>query len=213
MNEISKSLRNHYSSCFNEHGPTSMGVDWGQNQSAADIRTRKILEILKHAKPGSSLLDVGCGYGALVDHIPSNLDISYYGIDVAPNMIEYAENNYGNFGTFYCNDFLDWEPNRRFDYIVCNGILTQKLEASHLNMLNYSQKLLKKMYSTSTIGIAFNCMSTFVNFQKSNLFYRSPSEFVSWCMSELSSRVVLDSAYDLWYEYMIYVFHRLELTE
>ena len=49
-------------------------------------------------------------------------------------------------------------------------------------------------------------MTTHVNYQADNLYYRNPAELLAWCMSELTPRVRLDHAYPLW-EYTLYL-HR-----
>ncbi|KKU12247.1 MAG: hypothetical protein UX19_C0003G0002 [Candidatus Woesebacteria bacterium GW2011_GWA1_45_8] len=44
---------------------------------------------LADLKPGSSLLDLGCGEGVLARHLPKN--VSYLGIDTAKNLVSYAQ--------------------------------------------------------------------------------------------------------------------------
>ena len=128
---ISQALGEHYSLAFDSHGPSSEGVDWGTDQSAADLRNYNMLNVLKDRTSPSTLLDVGCGYGALGSIIKAeNLPIEYYGVDVAKNMIDYAKNYFKSADNFFCEDFLAWTPPRIYDYVVCNGILTQKLDAS-----------------------------------------------------------------------------------
>jgi len=45
-------------------------------------------------KPGDSLLDLGCGQGVLARNIP--LDIDYYGIDLAVDLLDYARKSNRN---------------------------------------------------------------------------------------------------------------------
>lgn len=40
-------------------------------------------------KPGFMVLDVGCGYGNLLEYLPKN--INYVGIDINQNYINYAK--------------------------------------------------------------------------------------------------------------------------
>jgi SAM-dependent methyltransferase len=208
MDPISSSLAKHYSATFEVYGPNSQGVDWGDKEWAAELRNRNMLNVVNNFESSPTLLDVGCGYGALGDLIKQNgIKINYHGIDVAANMINYAENKFSTESKFFCMDFLEWQPECKYDYIVCNGILTQKLQATHLEMHEYAKRLIRKMFDCASVGIAFNCMSTYVNFQKDNLFYKNPSEILAWCMSELSPHVRLDASYELWYEYTVYVYH------
>lgn len=207
VNPISKKLCDHYFSTFESFGANSKGVDWGEKQWAADLRNKNMLAVIKDLNQEESLLDVGCGYGALGEIIAQkNLPINYSGIDIAQNMIDHAHSSFGGRFSFFCEDFLEWDCPNQYNYIVCNGILTQKLETSYLEMHEYSKELIKKMFKIANKGIAFNCMSTFVNYQKENLFYKNPSELITWCMSELSPRVRLDASYDLFYEYTVYLY-------
>lgn len=208
MDAISSSMAKHYSSTFSLHGPNSQGVDWGDKEWAAELRNRNMIAVVKNFENSPTMLDVGCGYGALGELIEQDrIQLRYSGIDVAENMISYAKSRFRTEFDFICMDFLDWQPQCKYDYIVCNGILTQKLHATHLEMHQYSKRLIRKMFDCSNLGIAFNCMSTYVNFQKDNLFYKNPSEMLAWCMSELSPHIRLDASYELWFEYTVYVYH------
>jgi SAM-dependent methyltransferase len=157
-----------------------------------------------------SLLDVGCGYGGLYEHsLDQSVQLDYCGIDVAEEMIGHAQRSLPK-ARFICADALQWEPAQPFDYVVCSGILTQKLEASIKAMDRYAQLLIKRMFSFARRGIAFNVMTTRVNFMVNNLYYRNPTELLAWCMTEVSDRIRLDHSYPL-YEYTIYLYHDARL--
>lgn len=208
MHSISKALRQHYAEKFSTHGPSSEGVDWGSDQTKMLLRYDKMLSVINYAgenKP--SLLDVGCGYGGLRNYATSkNIDLDYTGIDVANNMIEWAVANSAP-GNFIHGDILDYEFEGQFDYVVCNGILTQKLETPGLQMDQFAAELIRRMFSLCRIGIVFNTMTTKVNYYSNNLYYRNPAELLAWCLSEISPHIKLDHAYPL-YEYTIYLYRQ-----
>jgi SAM-dependent methyltransferase len=206
MDPISKTLGQHYSEKFSLHGPSPEGVDWGTDEAKLLLRYDKMLDVMN---PGSGnkplLLDVGCGFGGLQQYaIHKNIDLDYTGIDVAGNMIEWAKANLTP-GNFIHGDILDYKFGHTFDYVVCNGILTQKLETTGLQMDRFAAQLIRQMFSLCTIGIAFNVMTTKVNYYSNNLYYRNPAELFSWCLSELSTHIKLDHSYPL-YEYTIYLY-------
>lgn len=204
MHKITEILRSHYSERFLKYGATSEGVDWGADAVLARIRQEKMLEVIKGGGE-CSLLDVGCGYGDMAEIIVKNdLPIEYCGIDVVDGMISYANERYPQF-SFFNGDFLT-ENLGKYDYVICNGILTQKLSSSTLEMNNFAQKIIAKMYASCSKGVAFNIMNTHVNFQRDNLYYRNPIELLGWCASELTPHIIFDSAYKLWYEYTIYLY-------
>lgn len=209
MNSISKILQEHYQNTYKQFGANSKGVDWGDKEWAAFLRQNKMLDVIPQKSIKSSkiltLLDVGCGYGFLAEIIKDKgFNINYTGIDVVPEMITDAQKRNPEFN-FICGDFLDIKI-PHFDFVICNGILTQKTNVSTLEMNKYCQDMIRKMFDLCNIGIAFNTMSTYVNFQKENLFYKNPSELMAWCMSEISSAIKIDCAYELWYEYTVYIY-------
>jgi hypothetical protein len=61
------------------------------------------------------------------------------------------------------------------------------------------------MFSLCTVGMAFNVMTTKVNYYADNLYYRNPAELFAWCLSEISPHLRLDHSYPL-YEYTIYAY-------
>ncbi len=205
MDPISEALGRHYAATFDRHGPTSQGVDWGTDASRAELRYDKMLAVLgDDANP--SLLDVGCGYGGLLRYTMSKgLTLDYTGIDVAANMIEWAKANVPA-GRFIQGDIFGHDFGRAFDYVVCNGILTQKLEAAGLDMDRFAAKLIRRLFELCRRGAAFNVMTTKVNFFANNLYYRNPAELLAWCLSELTPHVRLDHSYPL-YEYTLYLYH------
>lgn len=208
MHTITASFAAHYAAAFDRHGPTAKGVDWG-DEPTARLRYEKMLAVIPQQLLASgvnlSLLDVGCGFGGLAFYARErNVPVQYTGIDVAQNMLEFGRNNLKS-AKFVHGDFLDTSYVREFDFVTCNGILTQKLTASIAEMEIYSKKIIERMFSACKIGIAFNVMTSRVNFVRDNLFYKSPVEMVSYLLSEISSKIRLDHAYPL-FEYTIYAF-------
>lgn len=206
MNPISKLMRQYYAARFDAHGPTSEGVDWGKDTSRMLLRFEKMLAVAEprgSSKP--SVLDVGCGYGGLLQYAQERkLALEYRGIDVADNMIRWASANLKG-GTFICGDVLEHPLEANYDYVVCSGILTQKLTASTADMDAFAARLIRHMFALCRRGIAFNVMTTKVNFFAENLYYRNPAEMVAWCMTEITRHLRLDHSYPL-YEYTVYLY-------
>lgn len=215
MSSIQAIMQEHYSATFEKHGCTLQGVDWGDNVERGEIRYTKILELIDSSP--FSILDVGCGYGELLNRIElsgsgsSNTEphfaklVSYTGIDLVQPMIDAAAAKYPKH-TFIWGDFLSHEfTGTRFDYVACNGIFTQKLTAGIMDMDAASRAMIRKMFDLCDKGIVFNMMSSNVNFMAPNLFYKSPVETLAWVSSELSPHVRLDQSYRM-FEYMVYVY-------
>lgn len=206
MDKISSKLQAHYQETFKAYGMTSKGVDWGDDTAKLELRYSKMLAVITGqtlAQP--TLLDVGCGYAGLFEYAKTHgYELDYTGIDVAKNMIDEATLVHRNAKLIH-SDILDPSFTNQYDYVVCNGILTQKLDVPALEMDQFAAKLIRKIFNSCKVGMAFNVMSTKVNFFSNNLYYRNPSEMLAWCMSELSPRVMLDHSYPL-YEYTVYIY-------
>jgi SAM-dependent methyltransferase len=208
MDPITDALHTHYEKTFAIHGETPAGVDWGRPEDVA-LRYAKMLAVLEppdgaQATP-VSLLDVGCGYGGLLEYARhQGIVLVYSGIDVCQNMVAAAARHYPD-AEFCCHDIFKMTVNRQFDYVVCNGVLTQKLSAGIREMDAFSQRLIRQMFDLCRRGIAFNVMTTKVNFMVDNLYYRNPVELFAHCLTSISSKVRIDHAYPL-YEYTVYLY-------
>jgi SAM-dependent methyltransferase len=74
-------------------------------------------------KSGDKVLDIGCGTGASVPHLPHDIDLT--GIDISPDYIETAQRRYPRRGRFLVADASD--PNLEicgpFDVAFAVGVL------------------------------------------------------------------------------------------
>ena len=71
------------------HGATARGVDWNGEDSQA-LRFRQLCRIID-APGGFSVNDLGCGYGALYDHLARQAaPFSYSGFDISESMLDAA---------------------------------------------------------------------------------------------------------------------------
>lgn len=207
LHQITQDLAEHYGQKFEEHGATPRGVDWG---SEADLKIRydKMLEVIpaELKTAGLSLLDVGCGYGGLLAHArEKGFQIQYTGIDAASNLVDAGRMQHPE-SQWIHGDVLTLNSEPTYDFVACNGILTQKLHTSQDAMDAYANTLAKKLFAICRRGVAFNVMSTHVNFTKDNLYHRDPAEFLGYCLREITWDAKLDHSYPL-YEYTIFLFH------
>lgn len=207
FSRIVNMMEKHYSETFKKYGETSRGVDWGRTENAK-LRLKKMAEvILKTPDELITILDIGCGYGAFFEYLKNNFKwkFKYIGIDICTNMIKKAKSKYPK-ADFIVGDFMSYDfGNKKFDYLICNGIFTQKLTASTMEMNDYIKLFIKKMNHLSKKGFVFNIMSTYVNFQTENLYYFSPPEMLSYLLFNISKNIKMDHSYKL-YEYSCYVY-------
>ncbi|MDD4761557.1 MAG: class I SAM-dependent methyltransferase [Candidatus Pacebacteria bacterium] len=176
MDSITRNFKKHYRSTFITHGPTAKGADW-KNQTDADLRCRFMLEILDDHSSNKipSILDVGCGFGSLLKIAKhQKISLDYTGLDIVPEMITAAKKIHPS-AKFFNNDIFALSDRHRFDYVVANGLLTQKLQASNAAMEKFMFRLINKMWSLAKIGIAFNVLTSRVDFKSPENFYYDPA--------------------------------------
>lgn len=206
--KIANDMKQHYSATFLEHGPTSEGVDWGTKADRIKTRLEKMAAvIIGDNSIKIRILDIGCGYGAFYEYLSSCYagEVEYTGIDLCENMIKEAKKQHPH-AKFIIGDFMDYDFGEEvFDYVICNGIFTQKLSASSLEMHEYLKQALQRMFNLCQKGFVFNIMSSYVNFHSENLFYFSPAELLSYLLSNVSQNVRLDHSYRF-FEYSCYVY-------
>ena len=214
---ISETFKKHHAETFENHGPTPKGVDWN-DQEELNIRYERLLAVYKNDlnKPKlPSLLDVGCGWGGLKLFLRENQEYSsftYKGLDIVPEMVNYACEKIEK-DSFFCVDFLDEDIVMQYDYVICNAIMTQKLDHSIPEMKRFCRQIIQKMFKSCRRGISFTLMSDRVNFKAGNLYYCNPTEMLSYMLDNISCRVIIDHGYSSldsgdghFYDYIVHAY-------
>lgn len=202
----------HYERCLAQHGDSHRGVDW-PNPQDAQTRYQVMLDVIRpeQGAPAAavSLLDFGCGAAHLYEYLQARGEdrIAYAGLDLSPQFVELARRKFPA-RTFYqvdvlATDALELPP---FDYVVLNGVLTEKRELSFAAMWAYAQRLLRAVFAQARVGIAFNVMSKQVDWERADLFHLPFDTLAEFLTRELSRHFVLRNDYGL-YEYTVYVYH------
>lgn len=216
MDKLTETFKEYHTKVFSEHGATPKGVDWNDPKEL-DFRYKKMMEVLNHDfdRPNSTptILDVGCGWGGLLEYCDRhNIDIDYTGIDVVDDMIHHGEKEFKD-GKFLVGDVFEYDFGQKYDYVICNAIMTQRLEFTIPQMEAFCDRLVLRMYELCKYGTVFNFMSTRVNFVVNNLYYRNPMEALDFCLRKVSPRVKLDHSYsslergkDKYFDFTMYVY-------
>ncbi len=197
----------HYERCLEEFGPTTKGMDWPVEKDLLK-RFKVMLGVISESKKKYKLLDLGCGAGLLKTYIKNSGrtgKIKYFGVDISEAMIN-AARKLNQSSDFEVRDvLLDPFPENSHDYAVMNGVLTEKVSLSKKDMILYAQKLIKNVFRSVKIGMAFNVMSTHVDWERKDLFHWSLDEIVAFLVRECSRHIIIRMDYGL-YEYTVYVY-------
>jgi SAM-dependent methyltransferase len=206
-----KKIVAHYEDCFSKHGDNHLGMDW-PNETDALTRYKVMLDVIPFNNKEKtdnpvSLLDFGCGTAHLYSYILDNKlnNIHYSGLDISETFINTSKNKFPNID-FYCADILD--PSNKiptFDYIVLNGVFTEKRELSFDEMFDYFTKTIKAVYPYANKGIAFNVMSKAVDWERDDLFHLSYDTLADFLTKTFGRTFIFRNDYKL-FEYTTYIY-------
>jgi SAM-dependent methyltransferase len=206
VKKIYTKIVDHYEECLEKHGDTHLGVDWPKLKDV-DTRYKIMLDIIRlNQHTEVSVLDFGCGAAHLLEYIKKNQiqGIDYSGLDISQKFIDVAKAKFPD-NSFYCIDFFDsYTELPNFDYIVMNGVFTEKREFSFDEMWEYFTKLISIVFEKCDKGFAFNVMSKNVDWERDDLFHVSLDSISEFLCKNLTRDFVIRNDYGL-YEYTVYV--------
>jgi SAM-dependent methyltransferase len=195
----------YYENCLRKFGDNYLGVDW-PNEKDAILRYKIMLEIIPVHK-NCSLLDFGCGTAFLYAYMLKNgfQNISYTGLDISNEFVKVCQQKYPGI-PFKCCDILESpEQIEKYDYIILNGVFTEKRELSFEEMYEYFKNLIKAIFLKTNYGMAFNVMTKHVDWERDDLFHLPFDLMASFIKSEVSRNFIIRSDYGL-FEYTVYLF-------
>jgi SAM-dependent methyltransferase len=194
----------YYAEKLAEHGDTPRGVDWNGEESQM-VRFAQLCKIIDPKTPNFSLNDLGCGYGALLDYLRyKHANCTYLGVDVSQEMIKMAEQR--QVTADETRFITAAEPDEVADYGLASGIFNVRLGRSDAEWFDYLQATLDILDRTSSLGFAFNCLTSYSDEDKKRdyLYYADPCRLFDLCKSRYSRQVALLHDYGL-YEFTILV--------
>lgn len=210
MNKITyKDIVKHYESCLDKYGDSHLGVDWPNFEDLLK-RYQVMIDIAKQQnddKKAVSMLDFGCGTAMLKSFIDTNglSHLTYYGLDLSEKFINVASSKFPD-SKFYCGDILEDNLHLpRFDYVVMNGVFTERRELSEQEMWQYFELLIERVFNLTNIGIAFNLMSKNVDWERDDLFHVSLDKLTDFLTNKISRNFIIRNDYGL-YEFTTYIF-------
>lgn len=199
----------HYENCLEKYGDTHLGVDWPKKEDV-DKRYKVMLDLIFHKainQKDITLLDFGCGTAHLLDYIKKNelINIKYSGLDISSKFISVCKQKYPRI-SFFCEDILlSTVSFTIYDFIIMNGVFTEKRNLTYIEMWDYFTNVLTWAYAHCSNGLAFNVMSKNVDWERSDLFHVSFDSLSEFLCKKLTRNFVIRNDYGL-YEYTVYIY-------
>jgi SAM-dependent methyltransferase len=197
----------HYEWCLRTYGDQHLGVDWSSARGA-EIRYRVMLDVIRGPRSRRvSVLDFGCGASHLLDFIiRENVEgLDYVGLDLSPAFIALSRRKYPDV-SYHCVDVLeDATALPTCDYVVMNGVFTEKCDLSHEEMFAYMAAVLRCAFVLARQGLAFNVMSAELGWEQPFLFHVPAEQMTAFVRAELTDNFVIRTDYGL-SDYTVYLY-------
>jgi hypothetical protein len=202
----------HYESCLEKHrqGPRAVDIP---DEHAAIICYGIMLDMIPDED--CTLLDFGCGLSGLKRHMdtwykgdkPRYRGVKYTGLDISEKFIAKCRELFPD-TEYICLDLMKEGPERlgrQWDWVICNGVFTEKRELPWQEMWDYTHVLLGRVFQLARKGMAFNVMSKCVDWERDDLFHL-PVETCIDFVKHLSRRFTIHHMDYGRYEYTTYVY-------
>jgi SAM-dependent methyltransferase len=206
--DIKEQSNDIYNSAFDLYGDNTKSVLW-ENQQSQFFRFNELINFIDLNDKSKTLLDVGCGMADMYKYLNFHgYRGKYSGIDINQKLISIARSKFENID-LAVSDILEENMTQKFDYVLMSGLF-------NLNMgqdMEWIKKFVSKMFEICKNHIAFNAISSYVNFKDDCMFYIDPFELSKFCMENLSKRITLKH-HNLPYNYTLVIFkdEDLDLT-
>jgi SAM-dependent methyltransferase len=197
LNEVRARVEDYYAAKLARHGATALGVDWSCTATQW-LRFVQLLRICPLERP-FSLIDLGCGYGALaaflVERHPE-AHIHYLGIDLSHAMIRRARRRHR--GKPSIRFAVGWSSPHSADYAVASGIMNVML-GYHLSLWeSFVRAMLLDLHRMGRRGFAVNFLTApSLDALPGQLYCPDPAVWARFCEDEFGRSVELLGNYGM----------------
>jgi len=204
-NSLHEQVRGYYERKLQAHGPTPTGVDWN-SQASQELRFAQLARLWDDERQ-VSVLDFGCGYGALLPWLRARgFDGPYVGFDLSTAMVsagEQAATDAGLSGYRFTSDPSRLAP---ADFVVASGIFNVKMEIPDQEWRDYMRHTIDELAALAGRGFAFNALTSYsdIDRRRPDLYYADPLEWFDYCQRTHCRAVALLHDYAL-YEFTMIV--------
>jgi SAM-dependent methyltransferase len=171
----------HYRELLEKHGDTAAAAQYSSRESQ-ERRFRQLARI--GDLQGSRVLDFGSGSGHLATWLEAQgIELRYTGVDIVPELLEVGRTKHPRHRFGRLEEFAG----ERFDYVLVSGVYNNRRDDNR----EFWQASVRELFALCERGLAFNMMSTYVDYEDPALFYEDPARAFAFVKKELTPYVNL----------------------
>jgi SAM-dependent methyltransferase len=190
-------VRDYYAAKLASYGATPRGVDWSCTTTQW-LRFAQLLRICPTNAP-FSLIDLGCGYGALATFLVkhrSAASVEYLGIDLSSDMVRRGRRRHAD--DCKVRFVVGRNVLEASDYVVASGIMNVMVGFSPLTWERFVSTILFDMHRMSKAGFAVNFLKKRgQQAQRGQLYCTTPGKWARFCEQELGRSIEILDDYGL----------------
>lgn len=179
---MSRRISNHYQSLLDEHGDSHLSAQYSSKES----QTRRFASLARITNlTGKRVLDFGCGTAAFAQYLTAiqQKPRVYRGVDIVPAFFDVARESYPQ-GVFSHPDDLGDE---RFDVALVSGVFNNRRRGNQV----FWKDTVASLFERCDVGVAFNLMTTYVDYRDPGLFYEDPEAVFRYLKRNVTPFVTL----------------------
>ncbi len=179
---MNQRMYDHYRALLMTHGDSHLSAQW----SSRETQVRRFAALARIADLSDlSVLDFGCGTAAFGHYLQSINQIPrlYHGVDIVTDFFEIARQNVPK-GKFSHPDELGSDC---FDVAIISGVFNNRRRGNRV----FWHNTVASLFDRCGIGVAFNLMSTYVDYRDPELFYEEPEAALRFIKKHVTPHVSL----------------------
>ena len=191
-------VKDYFGKALSTFGNTAKGADWNSTQSQ-EIRFAQLIKVIAE-KSNFTILDFGCGYGALAEYLHSQgyTFEHFYGCDILEHMITEANLLHPDASRYTFSTNLTTLP--VVDYAVASGVFNARLQTPYEDWTRYVLETLHSLNEHTKKGFSVNFLTKYSDAEKmqERLYYADPVYLFEYCKKNIAFNVALLHDYDLY---------------
>ncbi len=205
LEETLRKLNDYFAGKLEQFGATPKGVDYNGPEAQA-IRFEQLVKVIDPSRP-FTVLDYGCGYGAMFDFLHAKgWQFEYWGVDIIEKMVIAGRETHREFpNAHFTTDENEVPP---ADYLLAGAIFNIKMDASYEDWRDFTLRTLDNMNRLCSRGFSFNMLTKYSDpermAQRPDLYYGDPLFYFDYCKRNFARNVALLHDYGL-YDFTILV--------